>query len=179
MARIEGKQILLVVGQKNYDDEEFNHLYPRLEEAGADLFVASNRMEKALGRLGGYLTPDLTIEEARPEDYHAIVILGGYGARVYLWNDEGTHRLVQEAVRLGKVVAASGVAPVVLANAGVLTGKKATVFPDYHSTILLRQKGAELVHEDVVVDDNMITSNHHRVIGEFTEALMSKLEQQE
>ncbi|NOX37488.1 MAG: hypothetical protein GXO78_08120 [Calditrichaeota bacterium] len=177
MARLEDKQVLLVVGQKNYDDEELNQLLPRLEEEGADVFVASNRLEKALGRLGGYVTPDLAIEEAQAGDYHAIVLLGGYGARVYLWNDAATHKLVQEAAQLGKILAASSIAPVVLANAGVLRGKKATVFPDYNSAIILREKGAELVHEDVVIDDNIITSNHHQVIAEFTEALMEKLEQ--
>ena len=175
MGKLEGKQILFVVGQKNYDEKEFNVLFTHLEAEGADVFIASPEMQKALGRLNGYVTPDLTIAEASAKDYDAIVLVGGYGARVYLWDDQATHRLLQEAHENHKVIAAASTAPVALANAGILQGRRATVFPDYVSNLTFQQNKIELVHDPIVVDDNIITSSHHRVAKQLAEAIIEKL----
>ena len=175
MKRLENKKILVVVGQTNYDDEEFNALRDRLEAEGADVFVASNTMEKALGRLDGFVTPDLTIEEADVADFDALVLVGGYGARVHLWDNPAAHQLVQQAMAAGKLIAAASTAPMVLVKAGVLSGKKATVFPDYNATLAFKTNGVQLVHEDVVVDDNVITTNHHKVVNALIDKLIEKL----
>ncbi len=175
MGRLENKKILIIVGQTNYDEEEFNPIRERLEEEGADVFIASNTYQKALGRLEGFVTPDMTIEEANGNDFDAIVLIGGYGARVHLWDNPAVHQLVKQAASANKIIAASSTAPMVLLNAGVLGGKKATVFPDYNATLAFKTNGVQLVHEDVVVDDNIITTNHHKVVHILVEKLIEKL----
>ncbi len=175
MNRLEGKQILLIVGQKNYNEEEFDYLFNRLEGEGADVFVASNLLEQALGRLEGSVTPDEAIEEVDPAEYDALVFIGGYAARLFLWDDEKTHRLVQQANQLHKLIAAISTAPVVLAHAGILKGRRATVYPDYDATLSLQENGAKFVYEDVVVDENIITCNHTRYKEEFAEAIIKYL----
>ena len=179
MGRLENKKILVIVGQTNYDEEELNPVKERLESEGADLFIATNSMQKALGRLEGFVTPDLTIEEAASEDFDAVVIIGGYGASVHLVDDPATHAVVQQAVSKGKVIAAASTAPMVLLRAGILHGKKATVFPDYNATLAFKTHQVQLVHEDVVEDDNIITTNHHRVVDKLIDALIKKLESED
>ncbi len=176
MGRLENKKILVIVGQTNYDEKEFSTVQQRLEAEGADVFVASNSLEKALGRLEGFVTPDLTIAEANPEEFDAVVIIGGYGARVHLWDDPTTHELVKNAAAANKVIAAASTAPMVLLNAGILSGRKATVFPDYNATLAFKTNGVQFIHEDVVVDDNLITTNHHNVIDGLVDKLIEKLE---
>ncbi len=175
MGQLSGKNILIVVGQTNYNEQEFNHLYQTLPEAGARVWVAAPRMEKALGRLEGYAVPDLTIEQARPEDYDAVVLVGGYGAFTDLWDNETLHQFLQQFHQTGKPIVACSVAPAVLAKAGILSGKKATTYPDYKAGVIFQNENVIHVYESVVEDDNIITTNHPREINQVVERLMTKL----
>ncbi len=177
MGRLSGKQILVVVGQKNYNDEEFNYLNELFLEEGASVSVAAPTQEKALGRLEGFVVPHLAIADAAAADYDAAVLIGGYGAFLSLWDDTALHTLLKAMAAEGKLVAACSLAGVTLANAGLLQGKRATVFPDYNSILLLKQKGADYVNEDVVSVDNIITSNHPRHKAVLAEAVISKLKE--
>jgi protease I len=175
MGRLIGRQLLIVVGQKNYNEEEFEKLRTKFEEEGATVYVSSNTLEKAIGRLKGYLVPDLAISDVNASDYDAIVLTGGYGARLFLWDDIDTHKLVKKGFDEGKIIAASSTAPVTLANASVVEGKKISIYPDYDSARLMEAKGAKLIQQGVVVDDNIITCNHTRYIDDFAEAIISSL----
>lgn len=175
MASLNGKQIVIIVGQKNYNDQEFNYLFERLESEGAEVCVASNTLEKALGRINGYVTPDCKIEDVDPREFAAVVLIGGYGARVYLWDDEPTHQLLRKALAAGKLIAAISTAPVALANAGILENKKATVYPDYVSIQALERQGANHTYDNVVIDDNIITASDTRFVEKFAEAIIQKL----
>lgn len=172
---LNGKQIVIIVGQKNYNDEEFNYLYERLEKEGADVSVASNTLEKALGRIEGYVAPDCKIEDVNPEEFDAIVLIGGYGTRVYLWDDPKTHDLLRRQASSGKMIAAISTAPVTLANAGILKDKKATVYPDYVSILALEEHGAKHVYENVLAEDNIITASDSRFVEQFADAIIAKL----
>ena len=175
MGRLSGKQVLMILGQKNYNEEEVNYLHDLFLQEGAVVSVCTPQPEKAVGRLEGYTVPHLTIAEADPTGYDGIVLIGGYGAYTDLWNDEATHRLLQEADQQKKLIAAASVAPVALANAGILQGRKATTFPDYNAAVILEQKGAIHVYEDVVTDDNIVTSNHPRKVKELGKIIVSKI----
>lgn len=175
MSQLNGKHVLLVVGQRNYEDSEFEYLYQHFMESGAVVTVASQKTEKALGRLRGYTVPHLTLIEAKPENFDAVVLIGGYGAYVFLWDDPPLHQLLQQFNDAHKIIAAASSSVVALANAGILKGKKATSYPDYNAAVILKEKGADHVYENVVIDDNMITSNHPRALEEFGETIKSKL----
>jgi len=175
MGRLVGKQLLLVVGQKNYNEEEFEKVRTIFEEEGATLYVSSKSLEKAIGRLEGYVVPDLAISDVNAGDYDAIVLIGGYGARLFLWDDVDTHKLVKKAFDEGKIIAAASTAPVTLANAGIIEGKKISVYPDYDSARMMEAKGAKLIQKGVVVDDNIVTCNHTRHVDGFAEAIISLL----
>jgi protease I len=61
------------------------------------------------------------------EEYDAVIFIGGLGAAEYVASPSALN-VAREAVRNGKVLAAIGVAPTILANAGVLAGIRATSF---------------------------------------------------
>ncbi|RMF58158.1 MAG: hypothetical protein D6748_09545 [Calditrichaeota bacterium] len=175
MGQLDDRQIVLVVGQKNYNAEEFDYLFEALEKEGADISVASNTLDKALARLGGYVAPDCTISDLSPDDFDAVILLGGYGARVYLWDDQDTHDMLRRFAEANKLIGAVSTAPVALANAGVLANRKATVFPDYESTLIFSEAGVIHLHDHVVVDENIITCEHSKFIKEFADAVIEKL----
>ena len=102
------------------------------------------------------------------EDYDAIVIVGGAGSKEYLWDDEELRAMVKEAYNKNKVLAAICLSPVVLAKAGILEGKKATVFPYKEAIDELKKNGAYYVDENVVVSDNVITGRDTESTEEFS-----------
>ncbi|MFZ0390774.1 MAG: DJ-1/PfpI family protein [Calditrichia bacterium] len=175
MGSLAGKKILVVVGQRNYNFREFDYLSNQLSEAGALVSVASNSLDRALGRLEGFVVPDLAIADAPVEDFDAVVVVGGYGAYMFLWHDKALHTLLQKASQAGKIIAGASVAAAALASAGILKGKKATVYPDYKANVIFMENGVEYIHEHVVVSDNIITSSDPRHVAEFTEKITEKL----
>jgi protease I len=77
--------------------------------------------------------------------------------------------LVKEANRAGKVVSAICLAPVTLANAGLLEGKRATAYPSAES--FLKWKGAIYTGNAVEVEGNIVTANGPEAAEEFAQAV--------
>jgi protease I len=173
---IADKKILMVVAQKNFRDEEFFEPRDVFEDVGISITVASNKTNEATGVLGGSVKPDIAINDVKIADFDAIVIAGGGGAREYLWNNVGLHELVKEAFEMEKVVAAICVSPVVLAKAGILEGKRATVYGDLASIAELEKAGAIYEDEDVIVVDNIITARDPASAIKYGQAVLTALE---
>lgn len=171
-----GKKVLLVVAPKDFRDEEFFTPRHVLEEKGAQVTVASSVKETAKGMLGGTVRPGVAFSEVRGADYDAVVIAGGAGSKVYLWDDRELLRIVREACNQGKVVAAICLSPVVLARAGCLDGKDATVFPDPAAVRELKSAGARYVDRGVVVSGNVVTARDPQSAEAFARAVAGLLE---
>lgn len=170
---LDGKKVLLVVAAKNFQDEEFAQPYDLLTRLGATVKVACSQKAKATGVFGRTIIPDLLLGECRADDYDAIVFIGGPGAAEYFSNTQA-HALARAAVAKGKVLGAICIAPVTLANAGVLKGKKATVFPSEQPQ--LAAEGAQLSRQDVIVDGKIVTATGPQVAREFAQALAKLLQ---
>lgn len=172
---LQDKKILMVIAQKNFRDEEF--LEPReiFEDMDMDVTVASNSTDEAEGVLGRKIKPDISIDKAIAADYDAIVIVGGGGSREYLWSNEKLHGLIRDAIEHEKVVAAICVSPVVLAKAGVLADRKATVFKDNACIKELKSCKAVYEDEDVIISDNIVTGRDPKCAEKFGEAVLEAL----
>ena len=84
------------------------------------------------------------------------MFVGGGGCKL-LWNDEEALRLAREAAATGAVLGAICLAPVILANAGVLDGRRATVAGTEAKTI--EAFGATYTGPGVMVDGRIVTAN--------------------
>jgi protease I len=82
-------------------------------------------------------------------------------------------KFVREFVESGKTVAAICHGPWTLAEAGVIKGRKVTSYPSIRTD--LRNAGADVVDEEVVVDRNLITSRSPRDLTAFCDALINQL----
>lgn len=172
MAKLSGKKILMVVAPQDYRDEELSEPRAVFEGLGAAVTVASKGVGEALGSFGGKVTVDKDISEVSAGDFDAAIFVGGPGTTVY-FDDPTVQKIAQDAVQQDKVVGAICIAPSILANAGVLEGKRATAFssevPD------LKAKGAVYVAEDVVRDGKIITASGPSVARAFGEKIAEVL----
>jgi len=169
--RLSNKRVVMVIAPEQFRDEELFEPKAVLEREGAAVVVASKRLGKAVGMLGGSYTPEKLLAEVSGREYAAVLVVGGMGSPTHLWEDETLHKILQDAERAGKIVGAICLSGAVLAKAGVLTGRKATVYKTDESVAALRKGGASYVTEDVVVDGRIVTASGPQAATKFGEAV--------
>lgn len=167
-----GKNVLMIIAPENFRDEELFDTKSVLEAAGAAVTIASKGVSEAKGALGGKASVDKDIEDVNVADYDAVVFVGGPGAAVY-FDDETVLSIAKASAEQGKVTAAICIAPSILANAGVLDGRKATCFSSEKGN--LEEKGADYTGDDVTVDGLIITANGPRAAKKFGQEIAKAL----
>ena len=155
MKKLTGKKVLMVIAKSKFRDEEYLEPRKALENEGASITVASSSLDTAEGMLGLKVKPDVLIGAVQEADFDGIVFVGGGGSREY-FDSPTAHKLARDFHDHGKLTSAICVAPAVLANAGLLKGKKATSFPS--SEAALKSHGAILTGEDVAADGKIVTA---------------------
>ena len=165
-------RVLLAIAPQRFRDEELFVTEEELKLRGHTTTVGSTRRGKCAGSRGGSATATVALSETRAEDYDAIVFVGGGGSRM-LFTDEDALRLARQGFALGRIMAAICLAPVILANAGVLEGKRATVAGTEAKAI--EAKGARYTGPGVTVDGNVVTGNAPRASRLFAQRVADLL----
>lgn len=172
MPDLKGKNVLLIIAANNFRDEEFFQPYDLLKKCGAAVTIASSKKDKVRSVFGKSVTPDLLVADCKAADYDAVVFIGGPGAAEYFMNP-AAQALARSAAESGKILAAICIAPVTLANAGVLKGKRAVCFPSMADK--LAQQGAIIGAGDFVQDGRILTATGPEAAQAFAEALVMML----
>jgi protease I len=118
---------------------------------------------------------DRTVEEARADDYDALVIPGGVGNPDTMRADENAVQFVRDFFVQNKPVGVICHGPWMLVESGVVRGRKVTSWPSLQTDI--RNAGGEWVDEQVVVDNGLVTSRkpddlpafNAKIVEEFAE----------
>jgi protease I len=168
-------KVLIAIAPEKFRDEELAAPVTALEKAGIAFDIASTRRGICTGMLGAKATATTSFEEIDPKSYDGIIIVGGSGSQFYLWEDKILPVLVKYLRDKGKVVAAICLAPVILARAGILKGKKATHFDNPAVFREMKIGGAIVVNQPVVTDTRIITANGPAASEAFAEAVMKAL----
>ena len=150
------KRAALIVASQNFRDEELFETKRALDAAGVQTVIASTRIGIVRGTLGNIAEASILVGQLRAEDFDAIVFIGGPGVVEYVANSAALN-LAREAVRQRKILAAIDTAPSILANAGVLTGVRATSFLSERNRLILA--GAVYTGIPVEQDRLIITSS--------------------
>jgi len=167
--------VLFIIAQNNFRDEELQKPKDILEKAGYEVKVASITTNTATGMLGARVTPDLRVKDAKVEDYDLIVVVGGSGSPELAKHEEVLF-LLREASSENKKLGAICLGPMVLAKAGVLEGKRATVYRTTESVNALEQGGASFVDDTVVVEEDLVTANGPSASEVFGNELLKLLQ---
>jgi protease I len=176
MPETKGKKAVMLIAFRDFRDEEYFVTKEILEKAGIEIKTASNKMGRAIGKFGGDTEVDLLVSQINVSDFDAIIFVGGPGCLDALDNEE-SYRIAREAVSQNKVLAAICISPVILARAGVLRGKRATVWNDFvkSQAKILKREGAIFEDKPVVVDGKIVTANGPEAAKDFGEAILSLL----
>jgi protease I len=171
---LRGKRVLFILPPHDFRDEEYSVPKAFLEKSGARVSVASSSLSPVKGMLGTVVAPDISVETLNAGDFDAVLLVGGVGSSKF-WHSATVHRIVKEAHDAGKVVSAICLAPVTLANAGLLLGKRATAYPSAGS--FLEWKGALYTGKAVETADNIITARGPDAAEEFARTVAKSMMQ--
>ena len=168
---------LIVIAFRDFQDMEY--LIPKkiLEKAGIETKTISSKKGVAVGVFGGTVLIDETISEVKIDDYDSLVFVGGGGCLPYLDNQD-SYNLIKEAFDKGRLLAAICISPVILAKAGVLENKKATVWNsplDQFPVKTLRENKATYQEDSVVVDGKIVTARGPEAASLFGETIVRLL----
>jgi len=142
-----------------------------LRRGGVQVTLAGLQEGALCGSRGITLQPDTTLAAIQNSQFDMVVLPGGQPGTNHLKADQRVAKLVQHMLSQGKYVTAICAAPLVLAQAGLLDGKRATSFPtcldDYPK--VAQQMNA------VVEDGRLITSRGPGTAMDFALVLLERL----
>ncbi len=162
---------LIIIAQNGYQDTELEGTRKGLLGAGFDIVLASTAAGECHGKFGGVEQATIALKDIKIEDYDRVAFIGGPGAHA-LADDPQALRIARETAVSGNILGAICIAPVILAKAGVLSGKHATVFDtDGKQASLLEESGAHYTGEPVTVDGQIVTANGPEAAMEFGRVL--------
>jgi 4-methyl-5(b-hydroxyethyl)-thiazole monophosphate biosynthesis len=142
-----------------------------LRRAGIDVVVASLGDSPVAGSHGIRIAADTPLGALAEQQFDMIALPGGMPGAEHLKKDARIAELVNRLRGEGKPVAAICAAPMVLAAAGVLDGRRATSYPGF----LKDAMQTTVVDEAVVSDDGFITSRGPGTALDFALALVVEL----
>lgn len=173
---LKGRQVLIMATDR-FEESELFGPRERLLAAGARVSLAGLSMAPiqatVLDAPGRTIAPDLTIDAIEPGDYDALLLPGGLGNPDRLRTEEKAVSIVRSFVRAGKPVAAICHGPWLLVEADALRGRRATCWPSIRTD--LRNAGAAVTDEAVVIDGNLITARGPDDVAAFSNALVAAL----
>ncbi len=164
------KKALFIIASKDFRDEEYFIPYQRLKDNGFEVVTAGDKAGLALGTQGGEAEIRLDLKEVNPKEFDAVIFVGGGGALKYLDNED-SYRIARET---SGVLAAICIAPLILARAGILKGKSATVWTssmDKSPVGELEKEGVNYSKEDLVIDGKIITANGPLAASKFADVI--------
>jgi len=151
------RTVLIFLPRQLFSGEEFEPTLAQLSKAGLQTRIASSDTGFAVSMDQVLAKPDLALRDANVADYDGLVLIGGSGAALY-WRDSLLQARCREFAESGRVVAAIGIAPITLARAGVLKGRRATVFRERSAIGALKEEGARFSFKGLVANRNVITA---------------------
>lgn len=170
--KLKGKKIAIFV-ENIYEDLEFWYPKIRMEEEGAEVTVIAPKAEETYtGKHGLPAKSDQAIVGVKTEEFNALIIPGGYSPDKMRRNKDMV-KFVKEMNDAKKPIAAICHAPWMLASAGALKGKKITSFFSLKDDLV--NAGADWVDQEVVHDENIITSRAPQDLPAFCREIINTL----
>jgi protease I len=161
----------MILPHKKFQEEEYEVTVAILSKASMEVCVASSQ-KNAEGIYGATVVANLALEGIDIMKFDAVVLIGGVGS-IEHWHNKKIFDLLIEANNLNKLICAICLAPVTLANAGLLENKKATAYDSAAS--YLRSKGAIYTGRPVEISDNIITARCPEASKGFARAIVDSL----
>lgn len=161
--------VLVVVPEKSYGEQTLRHARSSLHNVHVGTWsVSTNAKDLIPGRLQDEFMVDGDIAEASMEPYSGVLFVGGEGS-ADLARNEHALRLAREAAAADKMIGAWDHAVAILANAGILKGKRVTGAEGVAE--LVRQAGGKFTGRQLERDGVLVTAADEAVGIRFGKTL--------
>ena len=170
--KLNGKNIVYLV-EDGFEDLEFWVPLMRLKEEGANVMVASGRMQTFTGKHCLKATPEYKASEINPDEVDGIVIPGGW-APDKLRRYPDVLALIQAINEQGKIIGAICHAGLVLISAGIIRGRKAIGSKGIKDDLI--NAGATWYDKPAFRDGNIVWGRVVADIPDFCRELIAALE---
>jgi protease I len=176
MADLSGKKVA-VIATDYFEESELTSPVEALKKAGAQVEIIAPHSGEIKGvkhmEQGQVIKVDKTLDDAKPEDYDALIVPGGAVNADHLRMDEKARDFIRKMVNGNKITAVICHGPWLLASAGIARGKKLTSYFTIQDD--MRNAGAEWEDEEVVKDGNLITSRDPHDLPAFNQTILQAL----
>jgi protease I len=164
---------MMIFVEDGVEDSEFIYPYYRFQEEGYKMdVVAPKAKETYHGKYGVPFTSDISASEVNLNEYDAIIIPGGKAPdRLRMHKD--LVDIVREANNAGKVIASICHGPQMLIEADIVRGRTVTSYQSVRTD--LKNAGANVVDESVVIDGTLVTSRMPADLPNFCKATLKVL----
>ena len=175
---LEGKRVAVLMTD---GVEQVEYTGPRsfLEQQGAQVILVSPKQVGDEVQGMNHDTPgdrfrvELTVTDARPADFDALVLPGGEQNPLELRKSPESIAFIRDFYASEQPMAAICHAPGVLIDAGIAEARHLTSWPGIQDD--LKKAGAEWSDEEVVIDEKLITSRKPDDIPAFNDALLKAM----
>lgn len=164
------KRVLVPLAE-GFEELEAVTIIDILRRAGLEVVVASLATSPVTGAHGIRLAADTPLAALAEQEFDMIALPGGMPGAEHLKKDARVAGIIRRLHASGRPVAAICAAPMVLAAAGALEGRRATSYPGF----LEDAAGATVVNEAVVADRGVITSRGPGTALDFALTLVAEL----
>jgi protease I len=173
---LEGKKVAILAAD-GVEKVELEQPRAALEEAGAQVELLSLKAGRIQARNhdlepAGTFKVDRAVSEASVAEFDGLILPGGTVNPDKLRMDSTAVSFVRDFVCSGKPVAAICHGPWTLLEAGVAKGRTLTSYPSIRTD--LRNAGANVVDEEVVVDGNLISSRSPKDLPAFCATIVKQ-----
>jgi protease I len=196
MARLSGKNILMIIPKDYYNEEELEIPYEIFKNEDANIIIASGKMKEAVGMTTGRRMPDRLIVDSMEgitgdsyvtggtgtrqikAIFQGVVVVGGTGARNYLWKDKMVRLLLTDRYKSEFVVAAIGQGIGCLAEANLVEALEVPVNESKAKKPFLEvlEKGKALLSdEDLIIYERLVIGKDATVSKAFAEAVVNEV----
>ena len=197
MGRLTGKNILIIIPKDYYDEEELEIPYELFKSEDANIIIASGKMKEAVGMKTGRRMPDRLIVDSMEgitgdsyvtggtgtrqikAVFQGVVVVGGSGAKNYLWEDKIVRLLLTDRYKSEVVVAAIGQGIGCLAEANLVEALEVPVDENTAKKPFLKilDKGKALLSdEDLIVYERLVIGKDSSIAKAFAEAVVDEVE---
>jgi protease I len=173
---LSGKKIAMLVAD-GFEQVELTGPKKALEEAGAKVSIVSPNKDQVKGwqttDWGDEFPVDVPLDQARAEDFDALVLPGGVMNPDKLRRNEWALHFVRAFFESGKPIGAICHGPWTLIDAGIVAGRRMTSYESIQAD--LKNAGAEWMDQPVVVDNGLVTSRKPDDIPAFSSKLIEEI----
>jgi protease I len=173
---VAGKKVAILT-ENGFEEIELTSPTKVLEEAGAIVQIISPQKEKVVAwnkdQWGIEILVDITLDDAKPEDYDALLIPGGVLNPDKMRVNKDCVLFAQHFLEQGKPVAAICHGPQLLIETGMISGREMTSYFSIKTDMI--NAGVTWVDKEVVVDNGLVTSRSPKDLEAFNKKMLEEI----